>query len=359
MEGLSEIELEAIFSDGTDDEWDQSPGIQKDTLSDDSLVYRKDRGDQRGCGDLRDQRVKGQKSDQEQNLFGSPDEYGIPVEALDALEHEWGVAEGRGSTDIATPTIQDDMLNMSAEEMKSFLEEMDESHPSPHHGVGGSHPSSYQGVDESHLSHQGVGKHHPSPHQSVGEHHPSPHQSVGQSHPSPHQSVGQSHPSPHQSVGEHHPSPHQSVGESHPLPHQSVGESHPLPHQSVDSFTVEQFCISSSEMDSFLDMEQEAKSTQVPFIHNLVEDKTVPCAQAPTINPDAVSAMTLTTGGSKFDIWDILLGEGETLEPSDHRPDENKSGGHEHREEEEENSSYDCDDLELVTSSQWDAFVNQ
>lgn len=61
--------------------------------------------------------------EQEQTLDQLFCDYGTPVEALKCSEHRW---EESGE---ATPTSQNDALNISVEEMRSFLEEPDEIPP--------------------------------------------------------------------------------------------------------------------------------------------------------------------------------------------------------------------------------------
>ena len=272
---LSDIELDAIISDDTDGDEALPPGVCWNTCTPKAVPIEpqlcqegqgnppQNQRDPKGegsppCGQggqrtpmdqvyqeqESDQVYQEQESDQEQSWNKLLGDHGIPIEAIESLLEEADDCSGCTAGE-ATPTPQNDVLNISAEEMKSFLDEADE--PSP-----------------------------------------------------------------------------------------------------LDN----QFSVSSDEIDSFFDMNPDVYQSVGAQGLLAMQEQTDVDKVVPLVETGVGTTGATPVGVVVDDVWAILLGDREHVEP-----DKDKS----HHGEEDSKSGCDCksDDMEQMTSSQWDSFVNQ
>ncbi|KAL5463611.1 hypothetical protein EMCRGX_G032525 [Ephydatia muelleri] len=263
---LSDIELDAIISDDTDGDEALPPGVCWNTCTPKAVPIEpqlcqegqgnppQNQRDPKGegsppCGQGGQRTPMGQvyqeqESDQEQSWNKLLGDHGIPIEAIESLLEEADDCSGCTAGE-ATPTPQNDVLNISAEEMKSFLDEADE--PSP------------------------------------------------------------------------------------------LGD---------------QFSVSSDEIDSFFDMNPDVYQSVGAQDLLAMQEQTDVDKVVPLVETGVGTTGATPVGAVVDDVWAILLGDREHVEP-----DKDKS----HHGEEDSKSGCDCksDDMEQMTSSQWDSFVNQ
>eukprot|EP00731_Ephydatia_muelleri_P027309 Em0019g182a len=241
---LSDIELDAIISDDTDGDEALPPGVCWNTCTPKAVPIEPQLCQEGGQRTPMGQVYQEQESDQEQSWNKLLGDHGIPIEAIESLLEEADDCSGCTAGE-ATPTPQNDVLNISAEEMKSFLDEADE--PSP------------------------------------------------------------------------------------------LGD---------------QFSVSSDEIDSFFDMNPDVYQSVGAQGLLAMQEQTHVDKVVPLVETGVGTTGATPVGVVVDDVWAILLGDREHVEP-----DKDKS----HHGEEDSKSGCDCksDDMEQMTSSQWDSFVNQ
>ncbi|KAL5463616.1 hypothetical protein EMCRGX_G032530 [Ephydatia muelleri] len=114
----------------------------------------------------------------------------------------------------------------------------------------------------------------------------------------------------------------------------------------------DQFSVSSDEIDSFFDMNPDVYQSVGAQGLLAMQEQTDVDKVVPLVETGVGTTGATPVGVVVDDVWAILLGDREHVEP-----DKDKS----HHGEEDSKSGCDCksDDMEQMTSSQWDSFVNQ